>query len=121
MNDSACVTLRAEPDYDTGQPAPAFMPWTQIADIWLQQAGFLPTQRVHFAFDYSLPVPVVPPCDANRFERVADEASRLIPKPIPDKSEPTNIWRCLIIRISRFMRIELFYYPHIFKIPNYFL
>lgn len=52
LNDSACVTLRAEPDYDTGQPAPAFMPWTQVADIWLQQAGFAPGQRMHFAFDY---------------------------------------------------------------------
>ena len=52
LNDSACVTLRAEPDYATAQPTPAFMPWTQIADLWLQQAGFAPGQRMHFAFDY---------------------------------------------------------------------
>jgi hypothetical protein len=28
------------------------MPWMQVADIWLQRAGFLPTERVHFTFDY---------------------------------------------------------------------
>ena len=52
LNDSACVTLRAEPDYGTGTLAPAFMPWTQVADIWLQRAGFTPGQRMRFAFDY---------------------------------------------------------------------
>jgi hypothetical protein len=52
LNDSACVTLRAEPDYATGKLAPAFMPWVQIADIWLQHAGFAPGQPMCFAFDY---------------------------------------------------------------------
>ncbi|MEM5370069.1 hypothetical protein V4C53_29080 [Paraburkholderia azotifigens] len=28
------------------------MPWTQIADIWLQRAGFMPDQRMCFASDY---------------------------------------------------------------------
>ena len=52
LNDRACVTLRAEPDYGTGKLAPAFMPWMQVADIWLQQAGFTPGQPMCFAFDY---------------------------------------------------------------------
>ncbi|MBB2931151.1 hypothetical protein [Paraburkholderia silvatlantica] len=30
----------------------AFIPWMQVADIWLQRASFVPGQRMRFAFDY---------------------------------------------------------------------
>lgn len=29
-----------------------FMPWMQIADLWLGCAGFSPGQRMHIVFDY---------------------------------------------------------------------
>jgi hypothetical protein len=29
-----------------------FMPWMQIADLWLGCVGFSPGQRVHIIFDY---------------------------------------------------------------------
>ncbi len=50
----ACVTLRDSPDYASGQqdgPSAPFMPWMQIADVWLRLAGFTPGQRMHIAFD----------------------------------------------------------------------
>jgi len=52
LHDSQCVTLRNSPDYRTARPTPGFMPWMQIADLWLQQAGFSPGQRMRLAFDY---------------------------------------------------------------------
>jgi toxic protein SymE len=52
---SACVTLRDAPNYGSAQqalpPAP-FIPWMQIADVWLKHAGFTPGQRMRIAFDY---------------------------------------------------------------------
>jgi toxic protein SymE len=50
----ACVTLRDSPDYGSNQqdgPSTPFMPWMQIADVWLRQAGFTPGRRMHIAFD----------------------------------------------------------------------
>lgn len=52
LDDSACVTLLAEPDYGTGKLAPGLHASMQIADFWLQQAGFRPGQLMRFAFDY---------------------------------------------------------------------
>jgi hypothetical protein len=43
--------LRDSPDYPEPPPAP-FIPWMQIADVWLKHAGFAPGQRMRIAFDY---------------------------------------------------------------------
>jgi hypothetical protein len=50
----ACVTLRDSPDYGPAQhdgPSGPFLPWMQIADVWLRQAGFTPGQRMRITFD----------------------------------------------------------------------
>ncbi|MEX3977772.1 hypothetical protein AB4Y45_02170 [Paraburkholderia sp. EG287A] len=49
---SRCVTLRTTHDYDLAPPTEAFMPWTQVADLYLQRAGFEPRQPMRLSFDY---------------------------------------------------------------------
>ena len=46
---SARATLRDSPDYHGASP---FIPWMQIADIWLERTGFSPGQPVRISFDY---------------------------------------------------------------------
>ncbi|WP_147426763.1 hypothetical protein [Trinickia fusca] len=52
LRDSCAVTLRDSPDYGTTQPTPAFMPWMQVADLWLHRVGFASGQRMRLSFDY---------------------------------------------------------------------
>jgi hypothetical protein len=49
------ATLRDSPDYGSAQPEQAaapFMPWMQVADVWLKLAGFTPGQRMRISFDF---------------------------------------------------------------------
>ncbi|MCP3706218.1 hypothetical protein M3I54_04325 [Paraburkholderia sp. CNPSo 3274] len=46
------MTLRTTPDYGLAPPTEAFMPWTQVADLYLQRAGFEPGQPMRLSFDY---------------------------------------------------------------------
>ena len=51
----AWATLRDSPDCDSAQldgTSAPFMPWTQIADLWLHHAGFTPGQRMRISFDF---------------------------------------------------------------------
>jgi hypothetical protein len=50
---SATPVLGNSPDYGpTPDLQKPYMPWMQLADIWLGCAGFTPGQRVFFSFDY---------------------------------------------------------------------
>ena len=46
------MTLRDSPQRDIPAVQPPFMPWTQVAELWLHQVGFAPGQRMRIAFDY---------------------------------------------------------------------
>ncbi|WP_207005680.1 hypothetical protein [Trinickia mobilis] len=52
IRDSIGVTLRDLPDYGASNPPAPFIPWMQIADLWLKHAGFSPGQRMRIAFDF---------------------------------------------------------------------
>jgi hypothetical protein len=49
------ATLRDTPDVSVLAPQNGkrpFMPWMEMADMWLERGGFVPGQRVTFTLDY---------------------------------------------------------------------